>query len=452
MRIAWFTHRYHPCTGGSEEYGRQVIRRLVAAGHAVDVFTSNALDLWYFNDRKRKSVPGPLEEWVDGARVVRFPVRHLPFQRYATRLLSHWPNWETRCRYASFMPLIPGLESVRGEYDVVCSLGFPYTVFSLAAWKTAVAVGAPLVLTPFLHLSTPGDPVNRAYTRPHQVELLRRAQAVVVQTCVEGQTVLNWGIDPDRVLQLGMAVDHAAVCGGDRASARRRLGIPSHARVIGQLGALDPNKGTVDLIQAVARLNADRHASDPVQLVLAGASSPAFERYLAELAPQSRRWVRMLGSIPDAQRPDFYAMLDLFAMPSRTDSFGIVFLEAWANALPVVAAAAGGVVDVVTHETTGLLVPFGDPDRLAQALGRLIENPALARSLGQAGWRKVQQPRYHWDDRARILERLYTRLSRGRTQRRTEGPEPMPRSPGPTRRFLNYTTRQSRRSTRDRAV
>ncbi len=55
-------------------------------------------------------------------------------------------------------------------------------------------------------------------------------------------------------------------------------------------------------------------------------------------------------------------------MPSRTDSFGIVFLEAWANGLPVVAADAGGVPEVVRHEQTGLLVPFGDLDRLSQSI------------------------------------------------------------------------------------
>ena len=50
MRIAWFTHRYHPCVGGAENYGRAMVRRFAAAGHDVEVLTSDALDLWYFND------------------------------------------------------------------------------------------------------------------------------------------------------------------------------------------------------------------------------------------------------------------------------------------------------------------------------------------------------------------------------------------------------------------
>ena len=60
------------------------------------------------------------------------------------------------------------------------------------------------------------------------------------------------------------------------------------------------------------------------------------------------------GPLPTERRAEFFAALDVFAMPSRTDSFGIVFLEAWANALPIVAAEAGGVPEVVRHGEAGL--------------------------------------------------------------------------------------------------
>jgi glycosyltransferase involved in cell wall biosynthesis len=89
-------------------------------------------------------------------------------------------------------------------------------------------------------------------------------------------------------------------------------------------------------------------------------------------------------------------------MPSRTDSFGIVFLEAWANGLPVVAAAAGGVPEVVRDGETGLLVPFGDLDRLSRALATLLSDPVLARSLGAAG-RAMVESGYTWDDRFATL-------------------------------------------------
>jgi glycosyltransferase involved in cell wall biosynthesis len=426
MRIAWFIHRYYPCVGGSEIYGRSMVRRFVAAGHVVDVFTSDAHDLWYFTNRGRRRVEAPGESWVDGARVRRFAVRHRPLQRYVGRLLSYAPHWPTQCRAASYMPILPGIERVRGDYDAVFGVGFPYTIFSYAAYRTACAAGAPLLLTPFLHLATPGDRVNRAYTRPHQVELLRRADAVVVQTELEAKAVEGWGIPCMRILLLGMAVEHEAVTGGDPRKLRDRLGIPAGRAVVGQLGVNDPNKGTNDLVRAVARLNAARPADDPIHLVLGGASSPDFEAFLAGLPAETSRWLTILGIIRAEERADFYAALDLFAMPSRTDSFGIVFLEAWANALPVVAAAAGGVPEVVRHGETGLLVPFGDLDRLGAAIGGLLDDRDRARRLGETGRARVNQG-FTWDDR---FATLLTRTEDVIAARRLAAPDRSDRTAG----------------------
>ena len=403
MRIAWFTHRYHPCVGGAENYGRAMVRRFVAAGHSADVFTSDAHDLWYFNDRRRRRIDAPEISTDDGAAVRRFAIRHRPLQRYVGRLLSYVPHWPTRCRSASYMPILPGIEGVRGAYDAVFAVGFPYTVFSYAALKTARAAGAPLILTPFLHLATPDDPYRKHYTRPHQIRLLAEADCVVVQTTLEADAVADWGIPPAKILTLGMAVEHSEVTGGDPRALRARLGIPSESKVVGHLATLDPNKGSNDLAMGVARLNEGRSAGDLIHLVMAGPSSPDFERFLAAMPGNGPPpWLHLPGPLPLEGRSDFFAALDLFAMPSRTDSFGIVFLEAWANGLPVVAAAAGGVPEVVRHGETGLLVPFGDLDRLAGAVGTLLSDPARARTLGEAG-RSLVGSGYTWDDRFRTL-------------------------------------------------
>lgn len=402
MKIAWFIHRYFPCVGGAENYGRAMVRRFADAGHEVDVLTSDAHDLWYFTNRSRSRVDAPGESVVDGANVRRFAVRHLPMQRYFGRALSYVPHWPTRCVAASYMPILPGLGGVRGDYDVVFSVGFPYTVFSYAALKTARAAKAPLLITPFLHLATPGDQVNRAYTRPHQIRLLAESDTVVVQTDLEANAVRDWGIPDARILKLGMAVEHAEVTGGDRSRSRKALGIPDESPVIGHLATLDLNKGTNDLVLATARLNEARPSDRPIHLILAGPSSPDFERFLAELPTASWPWLKRLGPLPLADRADFFAALDVFSMPSRTDSYGIVFLEAWANGLPVVAAAAGGVPEVVRHGEAGLLVPFGDLDRLSESLGGLVDDPVRARSLGEVGRRIVAQG-HSWEDRFATL-------------------------------------------------
>ncbi len=384
MRIAWFTHRYHPCIGGAETFGRAMVRRFVAHGHAVDVFTSDAQDLWYFTNKARKRLDQPGLSMVDGATVRRFPVRHVPLQRYFGRLLSYAPHWPTRCRSASYMPIIPGIGRVRGDYDLVFAVGFPYTVFSYAALLTARAAGAPLILTPFLHLATPDDPYRKHYTRPHQIRLLQEADTVISVTRMEADAVASWGIPRSKILLLSMAVEHADVTGGDPRLMRERLGIAGDRLVVGHLATLDPNKGSTDLVRAVAEINAARPENEAVQLLMAGTSSPDFERFLAEYPGGVPPWLRLLGVLSNEDRALFYAALNVFSMPSRTDSFGIVFLEAWANGLPVVAAVAGGVPEVVRHGETGLLVPFGDVTGLAGSLNALLSDP----DLGSIRWAK----------------------------------------------------------------
>jgi glycosyltransferase involved in cell wall biosynthesis len=121
------------------------------------------------------------------------------------------------------------------------------------------------------------------------------------------------------------------------------------------------------------------------------------------------------------QRAEFFAALDVFAMPSRADSFGIVFLEAWANGLPVVGANAGGVAEVIAEGHDGRLVPFGDTDALRDVLESLVEDPASRREMGDRGREKVARG-YSWDDRYRtIRDRVDALIAKGQGKRTHPG-------------------------------
>jgi glycosyltransferase involved in cell wall biosynthesis len=348
-------------------------------------------------------------------------------QRYVGKLLSYVPHWPTQCRYASYLPLIPELERTSERYDAVFAVGFPFTNFSFAAWKKARACGAPLILTPFLHLATPGDPVHRSYTKPHQVRLLRESDAVVVVTSLEADAVASWGVPRSRITQVSMGFEPSEVCGGQGARFRASHRIGAEQPMIGHLATLDPNKGTTDLVRSVLALNATRPADDPVALVLAGVSSPHFEQFAAGLPSETRRWLIRTGPLSTTEKADFFDAIDVFAMPSRTDSFGIVFLEAWANGKPVVAAAAGGVAEVVEHDRTGVLVPFGQVAQLSSALEWLIDQPETARRLGEAGRRRVAQG-CSWDDCFATLSAQLDRLLRRDLRADPHAPAPPDRT------------------------
>ncbi len=127
----------------------------------------------------------------------------------------------------------------------------------------------------------------------------------------------------------------------------------------------------------------------------------------------------LLGFIPDEDKRDLLDAGDVFVMPSRTDSFGIVYLESWLYKKPVIGALAGGVPEVISHGEDGYLVPFGDVTRLADCIATLLTDKDLARRFGEAGCRKVLTE-HTWDKKYDMISQVYRQL--GAVFGRPDGP------------------------------
>jgi glycosyltransferase involved in cell wall biosynthesis len=185
-----------------------------------------------------------------------------------------------------------------------------------------------------------------------------------------------------------------------------RNGVRANDAVIGSVGRLSPEKGLDVLLRAAARLI---NGGTRLRVVLAG-DGPERKR-LAQLAERlgiSER-VDVRGEVPHEQVPAVLAELDIFVMPSRAEGFGVAALEAQAMELPVVASLVDGLPDVVEDDRTGLLVPAGDPEALADAIARLAGDSALRADMGRAG-RAFVERRYRWEENVAQMEGLYQYL------------------------------------------
>jgi glycosyltransferase involved in cell wall biosynthesis len=143
-------------------------------------------------------------------------------------------------------------------------------------------------------------------------------------------------------------------------------------------------------------------------LVIAGqpVAPSSFEGVYQKLPDAYRQRIRRMGLVGGQLKQDLLAGTDLFAMPSRVDSFGIVYLEAWAYGVPVVGCRSGGVPDVIEHGRDGLLVPFGSQALLALAIESLLVAPGRRRAMGRCGRAKVEA-QYTWDRIYSKLENIY---------------------------------------------
>ncbi len=230
---------------------------------------------------------------------------------------------------------------------------------------------------------------------PQKYRLLRRAMSPFVDRFVAvSRDLENWlredvGIAPAKLACIHNGVDPAPLSDAlvARDEARRRLGVPQDAFVVGTVARLDPVKAHALLIEAVGRLAAAKKAP-PVRLYIVGEGE---ERPRLEALIEGRglgSLVHLPGARDDIAQ--WLAAFDVFALPSWNEGVSIAALEAMAAALPVVATRVGGNPEVVAHETTGWLVPAGDVEALAEALARYRDAPELRLVHGRAGRARMQ--------------------------------------------------------------
>ncbi len=409
LRIAHFVHRYPPALGGSEAYFARLSRYLVSRGHHVTVFTTTALDLEAFRGPGRVLPPGTTME--DGVEVRRFPLLRLPAQRWLLKLASLFPvrGW-WQALTLPWNPLSPAMwRAADGteRFNVVHATAFPYGWPLACARRLARRLDVPLLMTPFLHTGDPNDPrdrTRRTFTHPALLDLARSARRLFVQTEGEKQAFESLGVSRDRLILQGLGVDVEACTGGDRKRARAAWGVAPNTVVVGHLANLSIDKGSLDLFLAAAEA---WDCGARFGLVLAGPETTEFRKVwrMGEVWGWNKHpdLLRRLGELSDQQKRDFYAGIDVFALPSRVDSFGLVLLEAWANGVPVIGYRAGGVAWVIRDESDGLLVRCGDVEGLAAALCRLASDAELRRRLGETG-RERTRTEFRWEDKLRMVE------------------------------------------------
>lgn len=384
---------------------QRISEHLADYGHDVRVLTSDAHDLEYFWSSDGRSLSAPERETHNGVAIERLPVEHGRWSgklRFGVtrRLMGEVSRVITDER--PLLRMSESLISLRGLEERALASPTPDLVHvtnlgleSIAVTGVRVArrLGVPYVITPFTHIGRDDDQIARRYvTMPHQKRLLLDAAAVVLMTNRERDFVAELGVNPAKTFVVGAGVDTSSVCGGNGKRFRAKHGIGDNY-LVAALGALAPDKGTVDLVEAVSRL---RRRGLPVSLLLAGPELSTFRQWF-EREHRTTDGIHRLGIIDDVDKRDLLAAMDVLALPSRTESFGIVYLEAWSLAKPVIAARAGGVPDVVRDEENGLLVEFGDIDALGVAIERLKNNAALAVQLGRNG-RKLVTSAYTWED------------------------------------------------------
>jgi len=338
-----------PQLGGAQTVLDCLARRLTAAGHRAVVVAPRSREAW------------------DDARLGYPVVRHRrPFsKRFGTRLL---------------LPRLLALHR-RERFDLVhCHAAYPQA--HVAATLRGLT-GLPFVVRPHGCDILPGEVIRRS---PRLERRMQRAVAAADLVIAQGEflrgVIEETGVPAGRVRVVNNGVDVAAFGAADP--------YPHPRPYILGMGSLVPHKGFDLLLRAYALLPADRP-----DLLIAG-DGPEREP-LADLARDLgiEHQVHLLGMVTGDRKVSLYRSATCFVCPSRREPFANVLLESLASGVPAVATDVGGNREIVRHEENGLLCDPDSPAAIAAAVGRLLDDAALAAGLRAGAARLIA--RFDWD-------------------------------------------------------
>jgi D-inositol-3-phosphate glycosyltransferase len=373
-------------------YVLELARRLAARGTEVEIFT-----------RATSSALPPAVQMADGVLV-----RHVvagPFEGLAKNDLPG-----QLCAFAAGLMRAEARHET-GWYDVVHS---HYWLSGQVGWLVADRWNVPLVHT--MHtmakvknaLLADGDTPEPAGRLIGEEQVVAAADRLIANTAEEARDLVAlYGADPRVVEVVAPGVDLDVFTPGPRDEARSALGLPPDAHVLLFAGRIQPLKGPDVLVRAAAHLlRRDPGRRGRLVVVVVGGPSGSGLDHPEELqglagslhlsgVPGVDDVVRLVPPATRTELAQWFRAADLVAVPSHSESFGLVAIEAQACGTPVVAASVGGLPTAVADGVSGVLVDGHDPSRWADVLATLLDDAGRREALASGA--VAHAARFSWD-------------------------------------------------------
>lgn len=383
--------------GGMNVYIWQTATRMARRGVAVEIFT-----------RATSSSAEPVVEAAPGITVRNVVAG--PFEGLDKRDLP-----AQLCAFAAgLLRVEAGFDP--GHYDIIHA---HYWLSGQVGWLARDRWRVPLVFTAHTLAAVKNASLAAGDTAEPQVRVIGEQQVaaeadrLVVNTVQEARDLCtSYGADPARIEVVTPGADLDCYTPGSREAARAELGLSPDEQVVGFVGRIQPLKAPDVLMRAMAPII--RAAARPTRLlVVGGPSGTGLDRpdSLIELAAELgiSDSVTFLPPQPPQRLAQVYRAVDLVAVPSFSESFGLVAVEAQACGVPVVAADVGGLGVAIADGITGRLVDGHAIDTWTGALAGMLADPARLADMGRAATRHARQ--FSWDHTTDALLDLYGRAA-----------------------------------------
>jgi glycosyltransferase involved in cell wall biosynthesis len=409
MKILHVNPGYHPVLGGAEFHMKEISETLVRRGHEVTVLTTNVRRVHDLCQGNYGQLPAC--EMINGVRVVRVHpdggilgtglnfVHHLRGGYRLLKMFCGEEHLDYLLRYPMTIQMIPYI--LRSNADIVAAMNwwFPqaYYVYLARRLRRFRLVGFPL-----FHL-------EQGWTDNHVLrKMIAACDVLIANTDYEAESLKHSGGKNISVGGVGIWPSLFKEADGNKIRAKYAL---KNLPVVGFVGRADIPKGAVMLLEAMKLV---WKWNETVHLVLAGPHLDPHgpvAQFINDMPMVERKRVIQINDFPESEKASIFDALDVFALPSVAESFGIAYLEAWMCRKPVIGARIGSSKCVIKEGEDGLLVPPGKPEELAEAIILLLKDRELRQRMGEAGRAKTLA-NFTWDRVTDRVENVYQGLLR----------------------------------------
>ncbi|MEM5866904.1 MAG: glycosyltransferase family 4 protein [Candidatus Aenigmatarchaeota archaeon] len=375
MKVLMVTPFYYPVLGGSETQIENLTLKLNEVGILTDILTLNI-------DKNGKPKPFWKTEIINGLKVIRTPA----FNPFPSKLHHNKFNF-----MVNFIPR--KFAHILDEYDVIhfhneTDLSFP--VFSYAVRKPKV-----------FHLRC----LNVTYSIFKRNFLCRRllkniADIYIAQSAYVSHLLLDLGMPKSRIRIIPNGIDTSKFKPGNNERSENTLLY---------VGRIEEYKGLHILLRAL------EHVSSPVKLLIIGplVGEPSYHRKVFDLidkiTKKTSHEVSYLGPKKPHEILKYYQTASIVVVPSLSESFGNVVLEALACETPVIASNIGAIPEIINNYESGILVPSGDHTELAEAIQFLLNDEDVRRKMGREGRRQTIE-RFSFESVVKKILDVYNEL------------------------------------------
>jgi len=373
MNILTVIQRYYPVIGGAEILTKDFLDHLSKL-HQVTVYTTNAADIDSFwnKDAKKISKSEPMDYEV--IRTDFLTPEEIKFDEKISKLpfaLNH-PGPFSPKMWTDFV-----VDTI--NYDLIFAISFPYDHI-LPAYVASKKWKIPLVIMPLIHQEFPN-----LFLSTHKITMLNNSDAVFVISNHEKKLLIENGINENKisVIQPFLKKTHEKLINSDEF--RKKLKINSDDKIVLYVGSKSFVKGVIHLIDAMRNIWKTRQ---DLSLVLIGPSSKQFEDFFKKLPKNVTEKIIDLGIVNEQEKHSALESCEMLALPSKSESFGMVYVEAWNHGKPVIGCNMAPISEIIEHEKNGLLVEFGNINDISKAILYLIDNPSISKKFGEEGMKK----------------------------------------------------------------